>query len=120
MLISDLRMWTRRNSLDPISPDKQREKPRESGSKLHNSRQSDAPKRDRVYCESGNHKSIDCDSVTNVYERKGLLAKKRLFFNCTGSKHRATNCNVSNPVQNVEEDITHQFVVKRRCQRRVC
>eukprot|EP00794_Sanderia_malayensis_P016265 gene16265-biopygen13818 len=39
-----------------------------------------------------NHKSGECDRVTSIAERKKILSSKRLCFNCTGSKHRASEC----------------------------
>ena len=44
-----------------------------------------------VYYE-GEHKSGDCEKVTNVKERKEILAKKRLCFNCAAGVHRAASC----------------------------
>ena len=36
--------------------------------------------------------AINCDKVKDVGERKKILATKRLCFNCTGAKHRASEC----------------------------
>ena len=45
-----------------------------------------------VYCESEGHKSINCDIIASVADRRGKLSEKRLCFNCTGNKHRAADC----------------------------
>ena len=45
-----------------------------------------------VYCDSNEHKSSQCQKVKSVTERKRLLSVKKLCFNCTGEKHRATEC----------------------------
>ena len=44
------------------------------------------------YCESKNHKANVCDTVKDVGERKKILVAKRLCFNCTGARHRASEC----------------------------
>ena len=45
-----------------------------------------------VYCEDINHKSRECTRVVDVNERKKILAIKRSCFNCTGARHRASEC----------------------------
>ena len=47
-----------------------------------------------VYCESSGHKSVDCDKIVGVAQRKKHLSEKRLCFNCTGTKHRAAECRI--------------------------
>ena len=44
-----------------------------------------------VYCEKPGHKSSECELVSEPPERKMILSKKRLCFNCTGPKHRASD-----------------------------
>ena len=80
--VEALRMWTERN---PCLPRKKRsEFP--SGSS-YNTQQ-----RTCVYCDKPDHKSIDCGSVTKPGERRQILQRKRLCFNCTGSGYRASEC----------------------------
>lgn len=45
-----------------------------------------------VYCEDITHKGTNCPKVVKREERKKILAKKGLCFNCTGSQHRAVDC----------------------------
>ena len=45
-----------------------------------------------VYCDKEGHKSTECKTVAKVSERRLILSQKRLCFNCTGSKHRASEC----------------------------
>ena len=45
-----------------------------------------------VYCDETTHKTINCDKVITVADRKKQLSMKRLCFNCTGSRHRAADC----------------------------
>ena len=46
-----------------------------------------------VYCERGDHVSSACTHLTTLDERKKFLAQKGMSFNCTGTKHRAADCN---------------------------
>ena len=81
--VEALRMWTERN---PCLPRKKRsEFP--SGSS-YNTQQRICS----VYCDKPDDKSIDCGSVTKPGERRQILQRKRLCFNCTGSGHRASEC----------------------------
>ena len=45
-----------------------------------------------VYCDKEGHKSTECKTVAKVSERRLILSQKRLSFNCTGSKHRVSEC----------------------------
>ena len=36
--------------------------------------------------------SGECEVVTSVNERRGILAKKKLCFNCAAGQHRANAC----------------------------
>ena len=44
------------------------------------------------YCSSDAHRATNCDKVEKPEERKKILAEKHLCFNCTGAKHRASEC----------------------------
>ena len=46
----------------------------------------------RVYCEKPGHKSSECELVSESPERRLILSKKKLCFDCTVSKHRASDC----------------------------
>ena len=45
-----------------------------------------------VYCEKPGHKSSECELISGTPERRLILSKKKLCFNCTGSKHRVPDC----------------------------
>ncbi|KAK3716737.1 hypothetical protein QZH41_006308 [Actinostola sp. cb2023] len=45
-----------------------------------------------VYCDDESHKGIACTKVQSRDERKKILARKKLCFNCTGAKHQANDC----------------------------
>ena len=42
-----------------------------------------------VFCDSNDHKSVECTVVTKTAERRDILRQKRLCFTCTGGRHRA-------------------------------
>ena len=44
-----------------------------------------------VYCASTEHRAINCSKITDVSQRRSILAPKCLCFNCTGP-HRAALC----------------------------
>ena len=99
-LAEALRLWTRRN---PISKpddrnqqddrnrrdDRKRDKP---PFRVYNTQQKNgASKPSCVYCDSTEYKSFNCTKVANLAERRSILLRKRLCFNCTGP-HKAENC----------------------------
>ena len=47
-------------------------------------------------CCSQQRKAINCDNVQSIEERKKIIADKRLCFDCTGAKHRASDCKSRN------------------------
>ena len=44
------------------------------------------------FCDKQGHKAIECEIIKSVADRKLILSKKKLCFNCTGTKHRASDC----------------------------
>ena len=92
-LIEALRKWCERNPVlicDHQSSDKANRKQRRE--KFFQVKQHEWKQRPCVYCDSTEHKSSKCEKVKSVTERKRLLMVKKLCFNCTGEKHRATKC----------------------------
>ena len=105
-LVEALRKWTVRNPpkpdedfnqekpplwKPPFKPPPRFPKPRD---RVFNSRQEEWKTRPCVYCESSEHRSVDCNKIVNVAQRKKYLSEKRLCFNCTGTRHRAADCRV--------------------------
>ena len=88
-MLEALRKWCDRNPLP--SSEQPIHKVRD---KFYNSRQEEWKPRPCVYCESSGHKSVDCDKIVGVAQRKKHLSEKRLCFNCTGTKHRAAECRI--------------------------
>ena len=39
-----------------------------------------------VYCEKQGHKASQCESVKSVEDRRLIISKKKLCFNCTEAK----------------------------------
>ncbi len=82
-----LRLWLQRNPVDH----NQDEKKRKERERMFLTGRSDKP-RGCVYCESTEHKGIECTKVTAMADRKQILAKKKLYFNCALGSHRASKC----------------------------
>ncbi len=78
-----IRLWTRRNPVDPNREKPPTERPIKSFYLTN---------RQCVYCGEENHKATTCDKIVNVAERKQILKKKRLCFNCAIGSHRAAEC----------------------------
>ena len=45
-----------------------------------------------VYCKKPGHKSSECELVSGIRERRPILSKNQLRFNCTSPKHRTYDC----------------------------
>ena len=99
-LAEALRHWTRRNPIGKTEDrsqrddrnrrdDRKRDKP---PFRVYNTQQKNgASKPSCVYCDATEHKSFNCTNVLNLAERRSILLRKRLCFNCTGP-HKAENC----------------------------
>ena len=48
--------------------------------------------RECVYCDKPDHISANWSKVVAVEDRRRILSRKQLCFNCTGDKHRAESC----------------------------
>ena len=89
-LVEALRKWCERNPV--ISEEQGGSDPRFKGGKFLHLRQEQSKPRPCVYCNSDQHKSVACDKMVDVASRKKELAAKKRCFNCTGLKHRASEC----------------------------
>lgn len=85
-LTQALTLWTRRNPIDK-AVDNQSSRRRDNQNRLFNARV-----RGCVYCEDTSHKANDCTKVTSKSDRKQILSKRRLCFNCATGNHRAAEC----------------------------
>ena len=96
-LTQALQSWTQRN---PPREQKDEEKPPMSlRPKLTKSKAFQAKQQSPnlsqklcVYCDSSEHRSVDCSKITSSSDRKRLLSDKHLCFNCTSRDHRASQC----------------------------
>jgi hypothetical protein len=80
----------KRRDINPVDESGNTKKQRKSG--FYYAKDGDRRKRACVYCDAETHNSKDCLTVTDIDQRKKLLAEKKLCFNCTGTKHRAADC----------------------------
>ena len=90
-----LQQWTRRNPVDKRATEKGREEvnqKRDRPHKLFQAQNREFKPRGCVYCGDVGHKATECEKITNVVERKQVLAKKGLCFNCATRVHRASEC----------------------------
>ncbi|KAK3725254.1 hypothetical protein QZH41_001286 [Actinostola sp. cb2023] len=90
-LIEALRKWTERNppkleeKLSQTQPDKFKK-----ARSFHAKQETTVAARTCSYCESAEHKSLNCDKITTPSDRKQHLAQKQLCFNCTRPNHKAS------------------------------
>ena len=92
-MLEALRKWCDRN---PLHSSDQSNKSRD---RFFNSRQEDYRQRPCVYCTSTSHKSVNCDKIASVGDRKNYLSERRLCFNCTGTRHSAADCRITRSCQ---------------------
>ena len=85
-LVDSLRRWTERNAKTAGNPEKNFR--RENLFQVRDKDQK--PAYVSVCCEKPGYKSSECELLSETHERRLILSKKKLCFNCTVSKHRAT------------------------------
>ena len=109
-LAEALHLWLRRNPVDHIRDEKKR-KERE---RMFLTSRSDKPP-GCVHCKSTGHKGIECTKVTTIADRRQILAKKRLCFNCTLGSHRGCHsAKVRHRVNTVKRDTIPRYAIKQR------
>ena len=89
-LTEALRHWVKRNPV--VSNDREREENNRDRRKLFNTRGEEVKLRGCVYCGDTGHKATQCEKVIDTSERKKILARRGLCFNCATRTHRATEC----------------------------
>ena len=102
-----LQFWTWRNPLteEAKSDDPSKKRDRQSqGQGYYQTQQAKAEQlskiRPWIYCDSHDHRSAACTSVTSANQRKAILVKKKACFNCTGLAHRAPECQSTTKCKN--------------------
>ena len=91
-LVTALGNWTERN---PANQYQSRNKSFATNqNKVYSSKANNKSfhRRACIYCDSDEHKSIDCKTVTTLNDRRSILKEKCVCFNCTGFGHRAVDC----------------------------
>ena len=88
-LAEALRQWVKRNPVT-TGADSRHE---ENRKKLFHAKRDEQKLSGCVYCEDPNHKAVRCPKVVKPNERKQILARKGLCFNCATKFHRASDCN---------------------------
>ena len=84
-LVEGLRKWCERNPVPLDGNHGRRDKGRDP---LLQAKQEGGRHRVCVYCKSEEHKSVDCDKIKVVADRRRYLSDNKLCFNCTGARHR--------------------------------
>ena len=96
-LIEALRKWTERNP--PSQEDRTDSKPKVPSGKSFQAKGEEMHPRPCVYCKSTEHRSLNCDKITTPSQRKKHLSSNQLCFNCTGAKHKASECGCTSTCQ---------------------
>ena len=95
-LVEGLRKWCERNPVPLDGNHGRRDKGRDP---LLQAKQEGGKHRVCVYCKSEEHKSVDCDKIKVVADRRRYLSDNKLCFNCTGARHRAAECRCTTTCQ---------------------
>ena len=85
--VDALRKWAIKNPKKTLIPEK--------GFKCFNAYQTNGKNykhRDYVYCEKSGYQARYCKTVSDIEERRLILSKRKICVNCTGTKHRASEC----------------------------
>ena len=94
-LVKAIFAWTERNPIEPKSNSE-----RKDATRIYQTHQTEQKSRLCGYCDSKDHKSNACPTVTTAQARRKLLSEKKLCFNCTGGSHRASECKSKQTCQN--------------------
>ena len=68
-----------------------------------------------VYCTSTEHRAVNCTKVTDMSQRKSILASKRLCFNNVRAHTEQHYARAKHLVTLAKENITHQSVKNCKC-----
>ena len=92
-LVEALRKWTERN---PKIITSEKNPKRDN---VYYIKETEQKPRSCVYCKKEEHKLSECKAVECVSDRRLQLAENNLCFNCTGLKHKASECRSSKTCQ---------------------
>ncbi len=113
LLTDALRHWDRRNPVNKNAEREREENKRKQDyyNRLLQARGGNFKIKGCVYCGDENHKAVECNKVTDIIERKRILAQKGLCFNCATRNHRAwQNAQVKLHVSTARNAITPRYV----------
>jgi hypothetical protein len=94
-LVVALKKWENVNPIENNYQDNNKSPPPKwfgTRSDFYHTKDGDRKKRVCVYCEDSSLLSKSCPKMSSDSARKKFLAERRLCFNCTGAKHRASDC----------------------------
>ena len=83
-LVEALRKWCETN---PVSLDGNPGRRDEGRDPLLQDKQEGGKHRVCVFCKSEENKSVDCDKIEGVVDKRRYLSENKLCFNCTGTRH---------------------------------
>ena len=87
-----IRLWTRRNPVESKQEHEPVERRHEKPRKLFHAQGKQEKPRACVYCDDPAHKTVNCTKVTSLPERRQILIRKRLCFNCAAGMHKSVTC----------------------------
>ena len=101
-LVEALRKWTERNPKIFVSPDENLKR-----DKMYHTRENEHKSPVCVYCDKEGHKSSECKTIAKVsanINRRLILSQKSLCFNCTDSKHWASECSGTKNMSDLQRE----------------
>ena len=66
-----------------------------------------------IFCEISRHRESQCQKTSSLDQRRLILPKKKLCFNCTGGKQRRLSITVTKRVFIEKTNTTLQYVIKQ-------
>ena len=92
-----IRLWIRRSpvTVDTKATDRETEqhnRKRMPYNKLFQARGQEYRSKECVYWGNASHKPSECQKITGIDERKQLLVRNNMCFNCAMPNHRAVEC----------------------------
>ena len=95
--IEALRKWTERNFIT-LTADRNKEHLKKD--RMLETLQRQWKTNACIYCGDVTHKEAECQNFKDVIQRRNILIKKKLCYNCTGEDHRAIDCRSKRTCQN--------------------
>ena len=84
--MDSLKKWTDRKSQNILNNDQKHKR-----EDVFQTREQKQTPRTCIYCDKQGHKDSQCESVKSVKDLRLIPSKKKLCFNCTGTKHRISD-----------------------------